>query len=168
MAAAPPCAALPEAVAHLVAQRIAIREMSADAFVEAHASGTLRKNKRLGMRWRDQYMAERTAYEFGWEFTCTPRSRVTFGEAYTEGDCHAITEAGWHIERYATLSIFPEDVCIARYISVEEADGTRREGLGIVVEKTSAPFVPESHIVYAIISEYDPTAKRWREPRNPF
>jgi len=68
-------------------RRVALRLMSAEEFIEKHASGTLRKNKHLGMVWRAQYLQERTAYEFGWGFECLPRSRVTFGDAYTEGDC---------------------------------------------------------------------------------
>jgi len=148
-------------------RRVAERHMTADAFIERHASGTLRKNKRLGFCWRDQYLAERAAYEFGFEFAVVPRSRIMQGDPYTEGDCHAITEAGWHIERYITLSIWPEDVYEAKYLHVELADGTRREGIGIVVGKTSAPFVPANHVAYALVAEYDPTRKTWLPARNP-
>lgn len=151
-----------------VRRRYLIRNMSADQFIALHSSGTLRKNKALGMRWRDQYLAERTAYEFGFGFECAQRSRIMQGEAYTGGDCHAITEAGWHMERYITLSIFPADEYLVRYIQLEESDGTRREGIGLVVAKTDASFIPPSHMAFAIISEYDPKAKAWREPRNPF
>src|SRR5436190_23224078 len=125
-----------------LARRVALRRMEADEFIERHASGTLRKNKRLGMVWREQYLEERTAYEFGWGFQCLPRSRVTFGDAYTEGDTHAITEAGWHIERYIELSTFPEDRFEAKYITVEHKDGTKREGVGMIVRETAADFLP--------------------------
>src|ERR1044071_679781 len=118
-------------------KRVKVRTMNADDFIERPASGTLRKNKRLGMVWREQYLEERTAYEFGCCFQCLPRSRVTFGDAYTEGDTPAITEAGWHIERYIELSTFPEDRFEAKYITVEHKDGTKREGIGMVVRETS-------------------------------
>jgi hypothetical protein len=147
--------------------RVAIRNLNADEFIDKHASGTLRKNKRLDMCWRDQYLSERTAYEFGWEFECSPRSRVMIGDAYTEGDCAAITEAGWHIERYMNLSVFP-DVYKAQYINVERLDGSRKEGIGIVVEQTSASWVPKNHVVYAIIAEYHKDRNAWGHAKNPF
>src|SRR4051794_16722101 len=103
-------------------RRVAMRQLEADQFIERHASGTLRKNKRLGMAWREQYLEERMAYEFGWGFECQPRSRVTFGDAYTESNCGPVTEAGWHIERYLEMSVFPEDCFEAKYINVEYKD----------------------------------------------
>ena len=150
-----------------IQERLRIRHLDAEEFIERHASGTLRKNKRLGMCWQDQYLTERVAYEFGWEFTHAPRSRVTVGDAYTEGDCAALTEAGWHIERYQTLSLWPDDVYSAKYLQVEERDGSRHEGVGIIVEQTSAPFVPKGHLVYALVAPYDPQRKAWEHARNP-
>lgn len=148
-------------------RRLALRLMDAEEFVEKHASGTLRKNKRLGMVWKEQYLVERTAWEFGWTFECLPRSRVTFGDAYTEGDVKALTEAGWHIERYVELSTFPEDRFETKYINVEYKDGSKREGVGIIVRQTSAPFVPGGHIVFAIVAELDPATQHWHEAENP-
>jgi hypothetical protein len=150
-----------------LARRVAIRTMDAEEFVERHASGTLRKNKRLGMVWRDQYLHERVAYEFGWEFECLPRSRVTFGDAYTEGDTPALTEAGWHIERYLELSLFPEDRFETKYINVEYKDGETKEGVGIVVRQTSTPWLPGGQLVFAIIAPFDPARKIWLPARNP-
>jgi hypothetical protein len=150
-----------------LAKRVAVRRMDADTFVEKHASGTLRKNKRLGMVWREQYLDERTAYEFGWGFECLPRSRVTFGDAFTEPDTAALTEAGWHIERLIELSIFPEDRYETKYINVEYKDGTKREGIGVILRQTSASFVPGGHLVFAIVAEFDAMRKAWRPAENP-
>lgn len=149
-------------------KRIKIRNMSADEFVESHASGTLRKNKRIGMAWKSQYLHERVAYEFGYGFECIPRTRITVGNPITEEDSHSITEAGWHIERYQNMSIFPEDTYSCKYLQVEYPDSSRREGIGILVEQTSAPFIPEGHTVYSLIAEYDPQKHKWKEAINPF
>src|SRR5262249_36811643 len=132
-----------------------------------HASGTLRKNKALGMVWRSQYLEERTAYEFGWGFECLPRSRVTFGDAFTEGDCKPITEAGWFCERYMSLAQFPGDRCEVKYIVVDYGDGRQREGVGLIVRETSASFVPDGHLVFAVVAAFDPVKKRWRGAQNP-
>ena len=159
-------------------KRLEIRTMSADRWVEEHASGTLRKNKRLGMAWKSHYYVERSAYEFGWKFGIVPQSRILVGNTFTEGDNSAITEAGWHIERYQEMNIFPEDIFLCKYINVEfsgkkggdddeECDGVI-EGIGIVVKQTSAPWVPEGHTVFAIVSEFSPKSGKWKKAQNPF
>lgn len=148
-------------------RRVALRRMEADEFIDRHASGTLRKNKRLGMAWRAQYLAERTAYEFGWGFECLPRSRVTFGDAYTEGDERALTEAGWLCERHITLATFPEDRYEVKYLNVDYGDDRRKEGVGLILRETSAGFVPDGHIVFAVVAEFDPVRKAWSAAHNP-
>ena len=149
-------------------RRLAIRLMSMEAFIERHGSGTLRKNRRIGFAVRNQYLEERTAYEFGWEFEILASTRVTFNVPISEQDQHAVTEAGWHIERYLEMSTFPEDYFEAKYIHVEYPDGSRREGIGLIVRQTSASFVPKGHIVFAIIAEYNARKKRWKKAKNPF
>src|SRR5262249_23627742 len=147
-------------------RRVALRLMSAEEFIEKHASGTLRKNKHLGMVWRAPYLQESTAYEFGWGFECLPRSRVSFGGAFTEGDCQPITEAGWLCERYISLAIFPEDRCEVKYINVDYGE-EKKEGIGLIVRDTSASFIPDGHIVFGIVAEFDPLRKKWKQARNP-
>lgn len=148
--------------------RVNIRTMSENDWIENHASGTLRKNKRLGMTYRSQYIEERIAYEFGWEFECQPRSRVMFGDAFTEGDASAVTEAGWHIERYINCSIFPEDIFECKYINIEYSDGEKNEGIGIIVKQTSCQWIPKGNIVFAIIAEFDVEKQDWKKANNPF
>lgn len=111
------------ALKNLVWQRTA----TAEEWIPKHASGTLNKNKRLGMTWRNQYIEERIAYQYGWEFEIQPRSRIMFGDAFTEGDESAVTEAGWHIERYIATNPFPEDKFECKYINVEYAHGEKRK-----------------------------------------
>jgi len=123
----------------------------ADDWIDKHASGTLRKNKRLGFSWRKQYLEERICWEFGWYFKCIPKSRVRFGDALTEGDCKEITEAGWHMERYISRWPFIEDEFEVTSIEATLADGTIEKGIGLVVKKTSANWIPVGHLVYAII-----------------
>ena len=147
--------------------RLVLREESADQWIQDHASGTLRKNKKIGFAWNDQYIHERTAYEFGWVFETVPASRVTLGLPYTEGDCKSLTEAGWHIERYFEAKFFPDDEYESAYISVEYQDGSRKEGVGIFVRKTSAQWVGKGKAVFAIISEFDKKSETWCDAQNP-
>lgn len=149
-------------------KRIDLRNMKSEEWIQNHASGTLRKNKKLNMAWKSQYLEERIAYEFGWGFEILPKSRVSFGDAISEGDCHSVTEAGWHIERYMEMSIFPEDRVECKHIDVEYPDGTTKTGIGMILRETSANFVPSGHIVFAIVAEYDTVKKQWLEARNPF
>jgi len=146
---------------------VELRTMIDHEWIEKHASGTLRKNKKLGMTWKAQYLEERVAYEFGWEFEIQPRSRIMFGDAFTEGDESAVTEAGWHIERYIERKIFPEDEYICKYINVEYPWGEKKEGIGVIVKQTSFP-VPAGYIIFAIVAEYDTENEKWKKANNPF
>lgn len=146
--------------------RVHIRNMTAEEWIEQHASGTLRKNKRIGFRWQAQYRHERVAYEFGWTFELLPTTYVTFNDPITEEDCSSITEAGWHIERYINMRVFPEDFFQAKYIQVDYGDH-RREGVGLILRTTSARWVPKGHLVFAIVAEYSPIRKSWLPAQNP-
>lgn len=156
------------AAAGALAQRIKLRTMIDDEWIDRFASGTLRKNKRLGFSWRAQYIHERIAFEFGWLFECIPRSRIMWGAPITEGDCKPVTEAGWHIDRYFSMSIFPEDLFEAKYINVADGDGQpAREGVGIIVRQTSVPWIPTGHVVFAIVTQFDKQAGAFKPAGNP-
>lgn len=148
-------------------QRVAIRNMSESDWIETHGSGTLRKNKRIGFTYRTQYLAERVAYEFGFGFQILPRSQITFGDPITEENSHPITEAGWHIERYMEMNLFGDRV-EAKYVHVSYRDNSQKEGVGMIVRDTTAPWVPPGHIVFALVAEFDPYRKAWNESVNPF
>jgi hypothetical protein len=137
---------------------VALRFLSEEEFIERHATGTLRRNKRLGFAWKSQYLEERIAFEFGWGFQCQPRSRVTFGDAITEGDCRQITESGWIMERYLLRRPFPEDRFQVKYIKYDSHHQIH-EGVGLILFETSAPFIPTGSVVYSIVAVYNPIKK---------
>ncbi len=149
------------------AKRVAIRNVSEECWIEKHASGTLRKNKKIGFSYRTQYLAERVAYEFGFGFEILPRSQITFGDPITEENCKPLTEAGWHIERYMSTNVFG-DFIEAKYINASYRDNSKREGVGIILRETSAGWLPAGHIVFSIVAEFDPIKKAWKDAINPF
>lgn len=134
-----------------MAARLASREMSERDFVRDHASGSLRKAERLGFRTRKHYLEERVAFEFGGEFEVVPASRILVGEPLSEGDCKAVTKAGWYGDRYISACLFPGDRARVKYIAVER-ERAREEGLGLVITRTSASWVPQGHVVFAFIA----------------
>lgn len=144
-----------------------VRTMSKDEFIENHGSGTLRKNTRLGMKNHNHYMDERIAYEFGWEFMAPMATRVTIGNAMSEGDVKGNTELGWHAERYLSTRVFPEDKAQVAYIIYEDEEGNKREGNGIVITETSFDLGP-GRIIFALVQEYDAKAEQWLPAVNPF
>lgn len=150
-----------------VEARLKIRRMPEHEWIDQHASGTLRKNKKIGFSYRSQYLAERVAYEFGYGFEIQTRSTISFGDPLTEENCSAITEAGWHIERYINLDIFA-DYVEAKYIYASGRDGTERQGVGMIVRETSAAWLPTGHIVFSIVAEFDKQNNRWKNAINPF
>lgn len=144
-----------------------VRTMSKEEFIENHGSGTLRKNTKIGIKSHSQYLEERIAYEFGWGFQSMPSTRVTVGEAITEGDVKGLTELGWFAERYLMTRVFEEDLIEVKIIQYEDCAGKRFEGNGIVVKQTSFN-VPNGHLVFAIITHYDTQKEEWGEAENPF
>lgn len=148
-------------------RRCSIRTLSEETWIDKHASGTLRKNKAIGFSYRQQYLAERIAYEFGYGFEILPRSQITFGDPISEENCKPLTEAGWHIERYMALNVF-NDRIEAKYIHASYRDNSSREGVGIILRETSASWIPAGHIVFSIIAEFNPHLKIWEKAINPF
>lgn len=148
---------------HLTHARI----MSKTDFIDKHGSGTLRKNQRLGFAVRSQYLEERTAFDFGWGFECIPVSRVRWGDPISEGDCKSVTEAGWFADRYIERVRYPGDVIEVKSIEVEYPDQSKREGIGLVVRETTAPWVPKGYIIFAIISEWDVKNNCYLPAQNP-
>lgn len=144
-----------------------VRTMSKETFIETHGSGTLRKNARIGLKHNAQYWDERIAYEFGWEFQMLPASRVTIGDAQTEGDVKGLTEYGWFVERYMMTRVFPEDVIKPCFIQIEDAEGNRTEGNGIVIESTSFS-VPSGKVVFAFVTIFNTETNEWEQALNPF
>lgn len=144
-----------------------IRTMSKEEFIENHGSGTLRKNKKIGLKHNLQYWEERIAYEFGWEFRMLPSTRVTMGNAQTEGDVKGLTEFGWFVERFMSTRVFKEDLIEPVYLQIEDVDGTRSEGNGIFVKQTSFE-VPKGYVVFAVITPFNTETGEWEEALNPF
>lgn len=156
-----------------IGNAIEARSLNPQDWIDRHASGTLRKNARLSFSWSSQYRVERVAWEFGWGFEMLPKTRVTFNTPITYGDCRAVTESGWHIERCIERNMWMNDQYEAKYIIVEGGGGKgeakgRREGVGLLLKKTSAVWLPRGYIVFAIIAEYDYNTHEWGDPINPF
>lgn len=150
-------------------KRAEIRNMPESDWIDTHASGTLRKNKRLKFAVRKQYLHERANFEFGNGFEIIARSRITFGDAYSEADCKPITEAGWFFDRYITLNgaIFPDEWYELKSLNIEQEDGSRIEGIGIVIRKTIAKWIPQGHIVACIITEFCHKTNQYLPAINP-
>lgn len=146
--------------------RIRARFMSSEEFLEMHASGTLRKNSRLGFDYKKQLLHERIAFDFGYGFEAIHESHVNWGIPLTEGDCHPITEAGWHVDRYQFVA-FPGDEFEAKYLKIHTGNGPDREGIGIIIRKTSAPYIPANFVVFSIIAEVDAVKHDYKPALNP-
>ena len=144
-----------------------MRSKSEADWIDNHASGTLRKSKKLNFSYRKLYLQERVAYEFGYGFSITPRSNISFGDALIEGDCHELTEACWHSERLLSFNRFPDtDFYEVKYMNVTLPEDVE-EGIGLIVRQTSAVWVPDGHIVYAIITKFDKVQNKWCKAENP-
>ena len=132
-------------------------------------SGTLKKNARIGFKHFSQLEHEAICQTLGWGFEIIPTTYLTFNDAVTEGDCHSLTEVGWHFDRLLSVHIFPEDIFELRYINIQDQEGIIvRQGVGIIVKKTSVQWVKNGSMCFALLTEYDSKTKEWTECVNPF
>lgn len=128
------------------------RLLDQDNWIENYGSSTLKRAKKLGASFKNLYLEERIAWEWGLNFKGVPKSRITFGDPYTEGDCHFITEGQWIADRYIIRSPFLEDLFEWKYIIVSDTNSNKlEEGLGLILRETTAQFIPSGYIIYAII-----------------
>lgn len=144
-------------------------EWLTDPELSDRLSGTLRKNARLGFRYHDQLVSEAIAQTLGWCFECLPTTYITYNDALSEGDCHSVTEAGWHFDRLLKSHIFAEDVFILQYVNIQDAKGNiERQGIAIITKETSIQWIPKGNLVFAMLSEFNQETQEWLPCENPF
>jgi hypothetical protein len=132
-------------------------------------SGTLKKNAKLGFKHYSQLEHEAICQTLGWGFEIIPTTYLTFNDAITEGDCHPLTEAGWHFDRMLAIHIYPEDIFEIRYINIQDQEGNLiRQGVGIIVKQTSIQWIKKGSMCFALLTEYDIKTKQWTDCLNPF
>ncbi len=148
--------------------RVALRKLASLPWIKEHGSSSLRKAERGGAGVKKQLAHERVAHEFGWGYEAEFATRVLYGRIQSEGDCPAITETFWHFDRLQALNVFPEDVFEAKYLHVDVGKPTARQGTGIIVRQTSAPWVPRGHLLFAFIALFNPTTGDFEPAQNPF
>lgn len=134
-----------------LAALIAARSLDDAAWVGAYGSGTLKYAREAGVSWRQMYLAERCAWEFGHGFELVPRSRVEFGDALADGDCPAFTETLWHFRRQRDTRLLPGERIELKSLVVSGEDGPRR-GLAIVLRDVCAPWLPGGHLGFALVA----------------
>ncbi len=151
-----------------LAGRIALRKMPFREWIREHGSSTLRKGERNGAGIKKLLSHERVAHEFGWTFEVEFATRLLYGRLLDEGDCPPITETFWFVDRMRVMNVFPEDVYEAKYIHIDVGKPTARQGAGIILRQTSAPWVPRGHLVFALIASFNPATGDFEDAQNPF
>jgi hypothetical protein len=132
-------------------------------------SGTLKKNASIGFKHISQLNHEALCQTLGWGFESAPTTYITFNDAITEGDCHSLTEVGWHVDRMLNIHPFDEDVFELKYIIIQDAAGNiERQGVGVVLKETSIQWVMGGHLIFALLTEYDLVKQEWTDCVNPF
>ena len=145
-----------------------LRTMPEDKWIEQYGSTTVRKAKRLGGKFKQQYYIERVAFEFGYHWKMIPASRVVFGDVMSEGDCHQLTEAIWLSDCYLAKQVFVLDQFQFKYIIVTNQDDSVTEGVGLICRQlTNCSWIPDGQILYWIQAEYDKAKGEYKENINP-
>ncbi len=151
-----------------LAGRIALRQAHYRDWIREHGSSCLRKAERNGAGFKKQLAHERVAHEFGWTYEAQFATRVLYGRLQSEEDSPPVTETFWHVDRLRVLNIFPEDIYEAKYIHVDVGKPTARQGAGIILRQTSAPWVPRGHLVFAFIALFNDKTGDFEAAQNPF
>lgn len=116
-------------------------------WIQKYGSGTLRRCVEEDFAWRELYLEERTAFEFGYGFRPLLASRTTTGQPIAEGDNKAITETCWWARalrfRFRAKPLFTVQVVHLTY-----TNETREEGLGIIINHNEEWF-PKGRICAA-------------------
>lgn len=132
-------------------------------------SGTLKKNARIGFKHNSQLEGEAICQTLGWGFEVIATTYVTFNDAITEGDCHSLTEVGWHVDRLLSVNPFEEDYFELKYINIQDMEGNiERQGVGLIVRETSVQWIRKGAICIALLTEYNSRSGEWTECVNPF
>lgn len=146
-----------------------LKDWLVDFELKDRLSGTLKKNASIGFKYINQLNEEAIAKTLGWGFESAPTTYITFNDAITEGDCHSLTEVGWHVDRMLNIHVFEEDIFSLKYIVVQDFEGNIiKQGVGVILKETSISWIMKGHLVFAILTEYDNKTKSWTECINPF
>lgn len=146
-----------------------LRQWLTNDVLKERLSGTLRKNARIGFKFNSQLVQEAICQTMGWGFESLQTTYITFNDAITEGDCHSLTEVGWHVDRLLTINPFSEDYFEIKYINIQDLNGNiERQGVGIIVRETSIQWVSPSNLIFALLTEYNPKTNQWTDCVNPF
>ena len=121
-------------------------------WVATWGSGTLRRCIEEGLAWRELYLHERVAFEFGYSFSPVPRSRIVLGRALAEGDSPAVTETCWwarSLRWRAERDQRPAKVEVI-HARVSDGDGGHEEGVAITYEPKAQPaWLPKDRVMIA-------------------
>lgn len=120
--------------AYNAAVRTALAQAIPEHWAAAYGSGTLRRALEEGMAWRELYLHERVAFEFGYGFSPAQRSRLNLGQAFAEGDSPGTTETCWWARalRWRAAQCGRPATVSVHHARLADGDGGAREGIAIV------------------------------------
>ena len=125
-----------------------------EGWIQEYGSGSLRRAMQEGMRWREMYYDERTAFEFGHRFSPVLKSRLMIGEPFAEGDSSATTETCWWARRLRKLL----PTCQVRVVQAHQTqeDESIHEGIAIqIVPQVNPHWLPAGRSIIAFTTDKD-------------
>jgi hypothetical protein len=126
-------------------------EMTTEEWIQQFGSGTLRRAVEENMCWRELYLHERSAFEFGYGFEPISGSRITFGKALASADDPATTETCWwaRVLRWRAIRDNRPAKVDVMYITISEE--VTRESIGIVYYPETRPsWLPNDRVLVAL------------------
>lgn len=123
-------------------------------WIRQWGSGTLRRAVEEDLAWRDLYLEERVAFEFGYGFSPAMRSRLALGRALAAGDDPSTTETCWWARALRWRVVRDERPARVEVVHARlDHDGVR-EGIAIVLTPDNWPaWLPRDRVLIAFTTD---------------
>jgi hypothetical protein len=111
-----------------------------------------------GMRWREMYLGERIALEFGYGFEAVPASRCQLGDALATSDDPSTTETCWWARalRYRAHRDGRADVVRVVHARISDSDGGAQESIALHLTPNPWPsWLPRDRRILALTVQKD-------------
>lgn len=133
--------------------REALVQERPEHWIATYGSGSLRRAVEEGLRWREMYLGERVALEFGYGFEPVQASRCQIGDALASSDDPGTTETCWWARalRYRARRDGRYDVVRVVHARVSGADGDAQESVAIHLTPSPWPsWLPRDRRLLAL------------------
>lgn len=136
--------------------RKALIDVCPEHWIATYGSGSLRYAVQEAMRWREMYLEERVALEYGYGFEAIHASRCLIGDALAASNDPGTTETCWWARalRYRAQRDSRADKVQVVHARVTDGDGATTEGIALYLQPDPWPaWLPKDRKLIAFTTD---------------